>query len=113
MSSPSRRCGAGKAVRRRKSTTLGAVLLVLAAAGSVPAHAQLAYRGLVEVNVAGYPQPAPNDPVQSTADVLARFEPSIGITRGISLAASFDGRMDTHDEVARRADVDYWDRSLT
>lgn len=114
MSSPFRRFGAGNAGwLRRRFTTIGPLLLIAELAGPIPAHAQLSYRGLVEANVTGYPQPAPNDSVQGVADVLARFEPSIGMTHGVSLAASFDARMDTHDEVSRRWNVDYWDRSLT
>jgi len=76
------------------------------------AHAQLAYRGFVEAGVIGYPQTAPNDSTQGVADVLARFEPSINIRPGVSVAASFDARMDTHDEVARSWGVDYWDRTV-
>lgn len=114
MRSPFRRCGAGNTVRpRRVFTTMGAVLLAHVLVAPVPAHAQFSYRGVVEANVTGYPQTAPNDPVQGVADVLARFEPSFGITKGVTVAASFDGRMDTHDEVARRWDVDFWDRGLT
>jgi hypothetical protein len=96
-------------------TAISAVLLGHAIFGSFPAHAQMriSYRGLVEIGLTGYPQSAPNDPTQGIADVLARFEPSIDITQGVSLAASFDARMDTHDEVGRRWDVDYWDRSIT
>jgi len=116
MSSPFRRFGAGNAPRPRRLrlfTTIGAVLLGHGMLAPLTAHAQLSYRGLVEIGVTGYPQSAPNDPTQGVTDVLARFEPSIDITRSVRLAASFDARMDTHDEVARRWEVDYWDRGLT
>src|SRR5262245_66331722 len=113
MSSPFRPFGAGSTRRarqiRRVFTAIVAVLMGHGAFGARPAHAQLSYRGLVEIGVTGYPQSAPNDPTQGVSDVLARFEPSIDLTPGISVAASFEARMDSHGEVARRWDVDYWD----
>jgi hypothetical protein len=78
----------------------------------LPADAQIAYRGFVEAGAAGYPQTAPNDPTQGVADVLARVEPSLDLGSGVSVAASFDARMDTHDQVARRWTLDYGDRGF-
>ena len=96
--------------RRCSTALLLAMLLLHSTAGA--AAAQVSYRGFVEVSAIGYPQSAPNDLTPGVADVLARFEPSIAIGRGVSIAASFDARADTHEEVARDWDVTYWDRTI-
>ena len=98
-------------VSRRRAAAIGSALgLVLATGG--PVAAQVSYRGFVEAGAIGYPRSAPNDPTRSVADLLVRFEPSIVIRRGVSVAASFDARADSHDEVARNWDVAYWDRTI-
>jgi hypothetical protein len=116
MSSPSRRCAAGEAAgapaTRRARTAIAALIVVHGLGGLATLHAQVSYRGFFEVGAIGYPQSAPNDPTRGVAGVLARFEPSITLRRGVSLAASFDARTDTHEEVARNWDVTYWDRTI-
>jgi hypothetical protein len=103
--------GRATAMTRRRGGAMSLALVLLHAMGG-PAAAQVSYRGFVEVGAIWYPQSAPNDPTRGVADVLGRFEPSITMRRGVTVAASFDARADTHDEVARDWDVAYWDRTI-
>jgi hypothetical protein len=95
-----RRCGATVA------------LLIACGISPRPAHAQVSYRGFVEGGVTGYPQSTPGDTTRGVAEFLARFEPSVAVRRGVTIAAAFDARADTHEDVARSWDVAYWDRTV-
>lgn len=103
----------GDPVAARRSLRAGAVLAaagLLAAGGSAARGQTLTYRGFAEAGVTFYPQRAPNDATRLIGDALVRFEPSLEVRRGLVVAASFDARLDTHDQTARSPDLDYWDR---
>ena len=84
---------------------------IVRGSGGAAVQAQVAYRGFFEVEAIGYPQTAPGDGTRGVASALARFEPSIDLGGGVSVAASFDARADTYEEVARDWSVAYWDRA--
>lgn len=107
MRSLSRRSGAGKT-----RTIVVALAIVHVSGGAAAVQAQVSYRGFFDVAAIGYPQTAVNDQTRGVADFLARFEPSINIGGGLSVAASFDARADTHEEVARNWNVTFWDRTV-
>jgi hypothetical protein len=93
---------------------LAAVLSVAAACGVArQASAQaLSWRGFAEASLSFYPQPAPNDATTGVAGALVRVEPAVKAADWLRVAASFDARMDTHDQVAREWTLDWSDRGI-
>jgi hypothetical protein len=86
-----------------------APLLLLA----TPAAAQtFAYRGFAEAGFVAHPQAAPNDPTQLIAEAQLRVEPSFQVRRLVSIAASIEGRIDSHRRTTERPDLRFWDRTL-
>jgi hypothetical protein len=80
---------------------------------SVPAAAQnFTQRGFLETDVSLYPETAPNDSGQAMDDSLFRYEASYQALPWLRLAASFDARFNTHEEVERTLHLDWRDRSL-
>lgn len=71
---------------------------------------QFSYRGFLDAGFVVYPQDAPNDDTRVVADAVARFEPTVRLRPGISVAGSFEMRTDTYQMGG--AGVRYWDRTL-
>jgi hypothetical protein len=93
---------------------LAAVALTLAH-GVLTSQAQaqqFEYRGFADFGVVAHPQEAPNDPTQVIVDGQARLESSLRLRQRVVLAASLEGRLNSHDQTTRQADLTYWDRTL-
>ena len=71
---------------------------------------KISYRGFLDAGFVFYPQEAPNDDTHVVADAVARFEPTLQLRPGISVAASLEARTDTYQMGG--AGVRYWDRTL-
>jgi hypothetical protein len=79
---------------------------------AVPGAAQtLASQGFADARLFLYPREAPNDPTRVVGEALFRYEPSLTAT-WLRIAASFDARMDTHEQVERRWMIDWQDRGI-
>jgi hypothetical protein len=99
------------------------ILLVLLAL-AVPASAQetssqsaapandLTYRGFAEVQIAAYPQDTPQDDDRFAGDARFRIEPAYRAASWLTLAGSFDGRIDNLRQVERKWRVDVRDRGV-
>ncbi len=80
--------------------------------GCQPLYAQqFSYRGFADVGVVAHPQEAPNDSTQAIEDAQVRFEPALRLGRSLTLAASIEGRIDTHDRTAWWPDGAFWERT--
>lgn len=69
-------------------------------------------RGYLDTNLTLYPQTAPNDSGHAILVSLLRYELSWTPKPWLKLNASFDARVDTHDQVERTLHLDWQDRSL-
>src|SRR5579885_2201015 len=69
-------------------------------------------RGFFETIGTLYPETAPNDSGHAVAETLFRYEPTWTPKPWLKLNATFDARVDTHDQVERALHVDWQDRSL-
>ena len=88
------------------------ILLLLASA----AHSQdFSYRGFAQARATLYPQSAPatGDDTRAVAEALVRFEPAYRPAPWLRIAASFDARTDTAEQVEREWRVDWRDRGTT
>jgi len=84
------------------------VLLMMPSIGRAQIFSQ---RGFVEARGLVYPQTTPADDRRAGADVLVRYEPSVRPAPWLSIAASFDARIDTLDQVDRVWRIDWLDRT--
>jgi hypothetical protein len=69
-------------------------------------------RGFVETRALVYPQTAPGDSGRVVGDVLLRWEGSYTATPWLTISSSFDGRTDTHRQVARSWELDTNGRNI-
>ncbi len=69
-------------------------------------------RGFLDTQLWLYPQTSPNDSGNAVDGMLLRYEPSWKPNTWLKLNASFDARVDTHDEVDRSLRIDWRDRTL-
>src|SRR5690242_18746364 len=81
-----------------------AAALLLAQSATAP----FSQRGFIETRGIVYPQTAPSDSAHVVGDALLRWEGSYKPSSWLSFEGSFDGRIDTHRQVAREWDLD-WD----
>ncbi len=95
-----------------KRIVLPALLLSLLVPLSSASAQEFASRGFADARLFLYPQQAANDPVQVVGEALARYEPSVKLASWLRVFASFDARMDTHDQVERRWVLDWQDRGI-
>jgi hypothetical protein len=80
---------------------------------AVPASAQdFTYRGFAQVQSAVYPQATPVDDDRVVVEALLRIEPAYRATDWLTVAGSFDARIDTADQVERAWRVNARDRTL-
>jgi hypothetical protein len=84
-----------------------ALLLVAVAAASAQTFSQ---RGFLEADGFFFAQTAPNDGGLAVGESLLRYEGFYKPIAGLQLAASFDGRFDTHIETQRYFHLSFWDR---
>ena len=92
---------------------LGVAIAVVASFTASAARAQdFSYRGFAEGTLTLYPQTVPRDTTHVVGDMLFRFDPSVEIARGFSIAGSLDVRADSHDETTTDGGVSYWDRTI-
>ena len=87
--------------RRGRAGAARILALATILAGLAPAAArgqEFAYRGFAEGTLTLYPRTVPRDTTRVVGDVLFRFDPSVEISPGLSIAGSFDARADSHDE---------------
>jgi hypothetical protein len=68
-------------------------------------------RGFLEGRGILYPQTAPADDRQTAADALLRYEPAVTPVSWLTVAGSFDARIDTLGYVERSWHVDFLDRT--
>lgn len=88
-----------------------AVTFVFTAAFLV--HAQeFSQRGFVAVSGNFYPETFPVDSTQAIGGILARYEPKWQPKSWLTLHASFDVGMDSHQQFARNLHFDWEERSL-
>jgi hypothetical protein len=88
-------------------------LLLVLLALAVPASAQdLTFRGFAEVQTAVYPQTTPQDDDRLVVDARFRIEPAYRAASWLSLAGSFDGRLDNLRQVEREWRIDVRDRGV-
>lgn len=86
--------------------------LVVALGLPVAALAQgFTQRGFVEARGVLYAQTAPQDARQTAADALLRYEPAVTPVSWLTIAGSFDARIDTLGYVERSWHVDWLDRT--
>jgi hypothetical protein len=108
-SSQLRKLGTEEAGGQVRSGVAALALLALASA----AHAQtFEQRGFVEGQVWAFPQEALNDPTQVIGDALAREEVFVNAARWLELAAGFDFRANSHDQVEDSWDLNFDDRTV-
>jgi len=99
-------------VRLARSAFLVGLAILLGTLPAVEASAQVfSQRGFVEGRMLVYPQTAPNDDRQVGADVLLRWEASVGPASWLALAGAFDARADTLGQVDESWRVDWDDRT--
>jgi hypothetical protein len=79
----------------------------------VTLHAQtFSERGYLETRLTLYPETAQNDSGHAVFESLLRYEPSWKPKPWFKLNASFDARVDTHDQVDRSLHPNWPDRSI-
>jgi hypothetical protein len=88
-----------------------AVLLVALAAPSAGLAQGFSQRGFVEGRGLFYPQTAPGDDRLAGADALFRYEPAVAPARWLTIAGSFDARIDTLGYVDRSWRIDWLDQT--
>ena len=101
--------------RRGRAGAVRILALATILAGLAPAAArgqEFAYRGFAEGTLTLYPRTVPRDTTRVVGDVLFRFDPSVEISPGLSIAGSFDARADSHDETTIEGGVSFWDRTV-
>jgi len=79
---------------------------------SVLAAQTFTQRGFIDTQLWLYPETAPNDSGSAVDGMLLRYEPSWRPVSWLKLNASFDARVDTHDEVDRSLRLDWRDRTV-
>lgn len=85
----------------------------LAACLFLCANAQtFSQRGFLDTTLTLYPQTAPNDSGHAIFASLLRYEPAWTPKPWLKLNASFDARLDTHDQVDLSPQLNWQDRSL-
>jgi len=88
------------------------VRLALSVLLAAPLLAQdFSHRGFLETRVTLYPQTTRGDSGRAVGDALLRYEPSYKASTALQFAASFEARTDTHQQVERRWDPSWQDRS--
>ncbi len=96
----------------RPSTGLATAGLYVLLLFSAPAAAQtFEQRGFLELGTELYPQKGQQDDTRAVAEALFRYEPAADLARWLRVRGSFDARIDTYRQVARRWDVDVRDRT--
>lgn len=96
-------------VRQVRWVQVAAAVLALAC----PANAQeFTYRGFGQVQSALYPQETPQDHERVAIEALFRVEPAYRPVEWLTLAGSFDARIDTVGQVEREWRVDVRDRGF-
>jgi hypothetical protein len=81
--------------------------------GHVTAGAQtISQRGFVEGRVFAFPQEASNDTTRVIGDGLFREEMFVRLARWVQIAAGFDLRANTHDQVEDAWRLDFSDRGI-
>jgi hypothetical protein len=90
-----------------RSVALAALLIAQGAAAQ-----SFSQRGFLETRALVYPQTAPNDSAHFVGDALLRWEGDYTATPWLTISGSFDGRTDTHHQVAREWDVDFDGRTI-
>ena len=88
-------------MRRRLTVLLAAPLLAQ----------DFSHRGFLETRAVLYPQAARGDGGRAVGDALLRYEPSYKASAALQFAASLEARTDTHQQVERRWDLSWQDRS--
>ena len=88
------------------------LLAILAGAPPAVLAQEFTYRGFAEGTVTLYPQTVPRDTTRVVGDALFRFDPSLELARGLTIAGSFDARADSHDETTTAGGISYWDRTV-
>jgi hypothetical protein len=78
---------------------------------AVAAAQDFTQRGFLETTGLLFPQEAPNDSGQVTAEALFRYEAFYKLTPSFRLAGGLDARADTHLETEREFGLSWWDRS--
>jgi hypothetical protein len=73
---------------------------------------EFSQRGFIEVNGNFYPQTFPIDSTRAIGGMVLRYEPKWHPKPWFTLEASFDGRMNSHQQVARDLHFDWNNRSL-
>ncbi len=68
-------------------------------------------RGFLEGKLYGFPQVTPNDQGYAVSDALFEYDPSYSLKSGLSLLASFQAEVDSHHQVDRQFDFDWFDRT--
>ena len=86
-------------------------LIAVLVAPSIGLAQGFSQRGFLEGRGLAYPQTAPEDDRLVGADALLRYEPSVRPAPWLSIAGSFDARIDTLGQVERSWRVDWLDRT--
>lgn len=90
----------------------GAIALVVSLLTTRAVAQEFSQRGFIETQVVLYPQTAQLDRTRVVAEALLRYEPALRMSDWLRLAATFDARRDTHQQVTRTWTLDWRDRGI-